>query len=65
LISTCKIFVRFDTWNKGASTDHSHWEHLQVACKLDLVRLQEVRWEKGGAQPDSKGLQFSVEKVIK
>jgi hypothetical protein len=46
--------MRFGTWELGSlyRSDSLKTVPRDLAkCKLDLVRVQEVKWDKGGAKP--------------
>jgi len=58
-----KMNMRFGTWN----VSHLFREDLlkmaarkSVTYKLDLVAVQEVRWDEGGSQPADKYTFFYV-----
>jgi hypothetical protein len=42
-----KIHMRFSTWNVKSSLKTAARESEK--CKIDLVCVQEIRWEMGGA----------------
>ena len=60
--------MRFDTWNvrslyRAGSLTAAARELAR--CKLDLVGVQEVRWDKGGTVRAGDSNFFSVEKETK